>query len=120
MWSDIADAVQLFIEVETASREVSEVTKPDPKFYRVPNWFDYDSALGASHLVETTTSLFRITKRRIRQPVPSLEYLVSKLSTFECSELRDTISALVSIARDTNPIAVEEIHERSPLPDRPL
>jgi hypothetical protein len=119
MWNDFADAVQLFVKVETATRKVSEVMKKDPKFYRVPNWFDYVSALGASHLVETTTSLFRITKHRTRQPVPSLEYLVSKLSTFDCSEPRDTIYALVAIARDTNPIAIEDIHERSPLPDRP-
>lgn len=117
-WNDFADAVQLFVKVESATRKVSEVMKKDPKFYRVPNWFDYVSALGASRLVEATTATFRITKHKTLQPVPSLEYLVSTLTTFECSEPRDTIYALVAIARDTNPVAIEDVNERSRVPDK--
>ncbi|RMZ87243.1 hypothetical protein DV736_g5535, partial [Chaetothyriales sp. CBS 134916] len=111
-WDDFADAVQLFVKVESATRKVSEVLKKDPMFYRVPNWFDYVSALGASRLVEATT---RITNHKTRQPVPSLEYLVSTLTTFECSDPSDTIYALVSIAKDTHPIAIEDVNGRSSL-----
>jgi len=117
-WNDFADAVQLFVRVESATRKVSEVMKKDPKFYRVPNWFDYVSALGASRLVDATTATFRITKHKTRQPVPSLEYLVSTLTTFECSDPRDTLYALVAIAKDTNPIAVEDVQNRSVLPEK--
>jgi len=117
-WNDFADAVQLFVKVESATRKVSEVMKKDPKFYRVPNWFDYVSALGASRLVDATTSTFRITKHKTRQPVPSLEYLVSTLTTFECSDPRDTLYALVAIAKDTNPVAVEDVRNRAALPDK--
>lgn len=33
--------------------------KKDPKFYHVPGWFEYVSALGASLLVDATGKLFR-------------------------------------------------------------
>jgi hypothetical protein len=58
-WKDFAVAVELFVEVETATHRLSEVMKKDPKYYHVPGWFEYVSALGASLLVEATGSLFR-------------------------------------------------------------
>lgn len=104
-WKDFADAVQLFVEVETATHRLSEVMKMDPKFYHVPRWFDYVSALGASLLVDATGTLFRFTDGT-RKPLLSLEYLVSNLSVFQASEPRDTIYALLAIAKDTTPIPV--------------
>ena len=47
-WNDFADAVQLMVEVEDATHRLSEVIQKDPKFYHIPRWFDYVSALGAS------------------------------------------------------------------------
>ena len=58
-WKKFAVAVELFVEVETATHRLSEVMKMDPKFYHVPGWFEYVSALGASLLVEATGKLFR-------------------------------------------------------------
>ncbi|KAI9751699.1 MAG: hypothetical protein M1815_000952 [Lichina confinis] len=58
-WKEFAIAVELFVEVETATHRLSEVMKKDPKFYHVPGWFEYVSALGASLLVEATGKLFR-------------------------------------------------------------
>jgi hypothetical protein len=58
-WSKFAVAVELFVEVETATHRLSEVMKKDPRFYHVPGWFEYVSALGASLLVDATGKLFR-------------------------------------------------------------
>ena len=58
-WSKFAIAVELFVEVETATHRLSEVMKKDPRFYHVPGWFEYVSALGASLLVDATGKLFR-------------------------------------------------------------
>lgn len=58
-WSKFAVAVELFVEVETATHRLSEVMKKDPKYYHVPGWFEYVSALGASLLVDATGRLFR-------------------------------------------------------------
>lgn len=58
-WKKFAVAVELFVEVETATHRLSEVMKKDLKFYHVPNLFEYVSALGASLLVEATGKLFR-------------------------------------------------------------
>ncbi len=61
-WKDFSVAVELFVEVETATHRLSEVMKKDPKFYHVPGWFEYVSALGASCLVEATGMVFRYYK----------------------------------------------------------
>jgi hypothetical protein len=58
-WSKFAVAVELFVEVETATHRLSEVMKKDPRYYHVPGWFEYVSALGASLLVDATGKLFR-------------------------------------------------------------
>lgn len=58
-WNKFAVAVELFVEVETATHRLSEVMKKDPKYYHVPLWFEYVSALGASLLVDATGKLFR-------------------------------------------------------------
>jgi Heterokaryon incompatibility protein (HET) len=58
-WNKFAVAVELFVEVETATHRLSEVMKKDPRYYHVPGWFEYVSALGASLLVDATGKLFR-------------------------------------------------------------
>lgn len=115
--------------------------KKDPQFYHVPGWFEYVSALGASLLVEATGKLFRDTKsvgaaeydRKVgknrlvaekasRQPLLSLEYLVSSLSIFDVSVEHDTIYALLAIAKDTTPSASDSelTPEPSPEPITPI
>ncbi|KAI4163993.1 MAG: hypothetical protein LQ342_002490 [Letrouitia transgressa] len=72
-WKKFAVAVELFVEVETATHRLSEVMKKDPRFYHVPGWFEYVSALGASLLVEATGKLFRDYKPNgPTQPVEDL------------------------------------------------
>lgn len=105
-WKDFADAVQLFVEVETATHRLSEVMKTDPKFYHVPGWFEYVSALGASLLVDATGTLFRKSKDNHREPLLSLEYLVSSMTIFEAKVPHDTIYSLLAIAKDTAPTPV--------------
>jgi hypothetical protein len=77
-WNKFAIAVELFVEVETATHRLSEVMQKvrllpspmaavtnqlkDPKYYHVPGWFEYVSALGASLLVDATGRLFRDSK----------------------------------------------------------
>jgi hypothetical protein len=61
-WKDFSVAVELFVEVETVTHRLSEVMQRDPRFYHIPRWFEYVSALGASLLVEATGMLFRYYK----------------------------------------------------------
>ncbi|KAH8650825.1 heterokaryon incompatibility protein-domain-containing protein [Tricladium varicosporioides] len=121
-WKHFAIAVELFVEVETATHRLSEVMKKDPKYYHVPGWFEYVSELGASLLVHATSMVFRDYKSDSsanadgnpqhntpsnRRPLLTLEYLVSSLSIFDATEPRDAIYALLAIAKDTTPLAVD-------------
>src|SRR5947207_10371237 len=72
-WNKFAVAVELFVEVETATHRLSEVMKKDPKYYHVPGWFEYVSALGASLLVDATGRLFRNYKQERRSDNPERE-----------------------------------------------
>jgi len=73
-WSKFAIAVELFVEVETATHRLSEVMKKDPRFYHVPGWFEYVSALGASLLVDATGRLFRDYKLETARTEPKSLY----------------------------------------------
>lgn len=134
--------------------------KKDSKFWHVPMWFEYVSALGASLLVRATGRLFRdeLGQQKVsdvhgkdahsrdaalalegnddvsyeseddthlspqertkkcelverarskapKQPLMSLEYIVSSLSATNASKPHDTIYALLALARDTIPTA---------------
>lgn len=102
-WKDFADAVSLFVEVESATKRLSEVMKRDQSFDHIPNFFGDVPSLGAALLVDATSNLFRTSKDGKRETLSNLEYLVSRLSVFESSQPRDTIYALLAIARDSNP-----------------
>lgn len=69
-WNKFSVAVELFVEVETATHRLSEVMKRDRKFHHIPGWFDYVSQLGASLLVDATGKLFRDHKE-IREHIPA-------------------------------------------------
>ncbi|OAG04197.1 HET-domain-containing protein [Paraphaeosphaeria sporulosa] len=62
-WRDFAVAVELFVEVETATHRLSEVMRKDSRDKHVPGLFEYVSALGASLLVDATDRLFRDFKQ---------------------------------------------------------
>jgi hypothetical protein len=63
-WKDFAIAVELFVEVESATHRLSEVIQKDERFYHVPGWFEYVSELGASLLVGATGKIFRTAETR--------------------------------------------------------
>jgi hypothetical protein len=58
-WKEFAVAVELFVEVESATHRLSEVMQKDVQFKHVPGWFEYVSQLGASLLVQATGKVFR-------------------------------------------------------------
>ena len=98
----------LFVEVETATRRLSEVMKKDPQFYHIPDFFGDVRSLWATLLVEATSNLSRKTKDEKRELLLSIEYLVSSLSVFNATEPRDTIFGMLAIAKDTSPKATDQ------------
>jgi hypothetical protein len=58
-WKKFAIAVELFVEIETATHRLSEVMEKDQQYQYVPSYFEFVSALGASLLVDATERLFR-------------------------------------------------------------
>jgi Heterokaryon incompatibility protein (HET) len=107
-WQEFADAVSLFVQVETATHRLSEVMKRSAIYNHAPDFFGEIPALGASLLVEATSNLFRRSKEGVREPLLSLEYLVSTLSVFKATDPRDTVFALLAIAKDTSPRAADQ------------
>lgn len=62
-WHEFAIAVELFVEVETATHRLSEIIRKELKDQHVPGLFEHVSALGASLLVDATDRLFRDFKQ---------------------------------------------------------
>lgn len=126
-WQELAIAVELFVEVETATHRLSELMKKDDKFSVIPNWFEHISELGASLLVNATARVYRsresektdrgsdILGRKgvSRRSLLSLEYLVTSLSIFDCGRPHDSVYALVAIARDARPFAPSALIEKT-------
>ncbi|KAH6702811.1 heterokaryon incompatibility protein-domain-containing protein [Leptodontidium sp. MPI-SDFR-AT-0119] len=126
-WQELAIAVELFVEVETATHRLSELMKKDDKFSVIPNWFEHISELGASLLVNATARVYRSReieetdhnddilgrKGASRRSLLSLEYLVTSLSIFDCGRPHDSVYALVAIARDARPFAPSALIEKT-------
>ncbi|KAK7703391.1 hypothetical protein SLS64_009060 [Diaporthe eres] len=66
-WKEFAIAVELFVEVETATHRLSEIMQRDAKSQHVPGWFEYVSALGASLLVQATGKVFRAQRSPLEE-----------------------------------------------------
>jgi len=127
-WRELAIAVELFVEVETATHRLSELMKKDDKLALIPNRFEHISELGASLLVGATARIFReyedededdedddaSTKQLVtRRSILSLEYLVTSLSIFGCGRPHDSVYALLAIARDAAPVPPVTVNVRS-------
>lgn len=98
-WSDFAEAVALF------ARESPRIANllSNSKDYRYDSTILGDiRASGASSVVEITKDLFRWTDSPHFERLTSLETLVSSLLTFEATDPRDTIYALLSISKDVS------------------
>lgn len=124
-WQEFAVAVEMFVETETVTSLLSRTAEGEERFYRLPEWFEHVSKLGATLLVQATAKVFRqdrpvvhtggqtpspigtpMTVQGIgRRKLLNLEYLVSSLFTFESTEPRDVIYSMLSIARDAYPVA---------------
>ena len=104
-WKDFADAISLFTLSETNNRVVSDIMKGQSDYSHMPNFFGSIAATGAARLVEVTDNLFRAgTGSSYRRPrLQNLEHLVSSFTPFKSSEARDTIYAILAIAKDTTP-----------------
>lgn len=99
-WTDFADAVALFVN------KIDEIKG----LFRMSRHFNYNpehlgdvKALGASILVDVTRNSFR--KRRSagklhQESLSSLESLMSNLLSFEASDPRGTVYALLSTVKD--------------------
>jgi hypothetical protein len=107
-WEEFADAIALFM---TRHDEIKTYLEKPKNF---PDKQDPDAhlglmeprALGANTLVDATTNLFRRSDdgERIQHRLVDLEVLVSSMFlAFEASEPRDTIYAVLSLAKDTMP-----------------
>lgn len=81
-WEDFAYAVGMFVEAES-SKDLS--------------------SHGAALLVDSISNRFRNSITGERMLLSSLEFLGSQLSVFEATQPRDTIYALLAIAKDTTP-----------------
>lgn len=95
LWSQFADAIALFMTKYVEIREIlkdAKYTVGDPH------------ALGANTLVNASNNLFRKSEDgKIQQRLLTLEVLVScHFLAFEAKDPRDTIFALLSIAKDTS------------------
>ncbi|CAJ2507490.1 Uu.00g086760.m01.CDS01 [Anthostomella pinea] len=102
-WKDFADAISLFNEVETGTRSLSNVMKSDEGLKHMPDFFGHVPAFSATKLVEVTNNLFRRVSKGEREAKFNLEYLISTFTALDATEPRDTIYALLAIARDTIP-----------------
>ncbi|KAF2663373.1 hypothetical protein BT63DRAFT_444687 [Microthyrium microscopicum] len=108
-WSKFAIAVSLFTEYETQTRGLSEVMKARVEYDNHPDYFGNLPSLSAAHLVEITNKLFRKRNNGHLDRLLSLEYLVSTFITFNSSEARDNVYAILAIAKDTTPQTVDQI-----------
>ncbi|CZR65424.1 uncharacterized protein PAC_15324 [Phialocephala subalpina] len=109
MWADFADAIALAM---TKHQEIKDMlrtlTRSDvAKLFKSNLTIHVDipgpRALGAHTLVNASSNLFRRSDEgHIQKRLVDLEVLVSSLFLpFEASEPRDTIYAVLSLARDT-------------------
>jgi hypothetical protein len=106
-WQNFADAIALFMTKHDKIMEIlgskpvsfSEMGKPSEHVGALD-----PRALGANTLVNATSNLFRRSEDgEIHQRLLTLEVLVSSLFLpFEASDPKDTIYAVLSLAKDTS------------------
>jgi len=105
-WVDFADAISLFNDVETGSKSLSEHMRSEKALKHMPDFFGHLPALNATQLVEHTNNLF--WRAREMEAKFHLDYLVPTFTAFESSEPRDTVYALLALAKDSRPTVYKE------------
>jgi hypothetical protein len=100
-WQEFADAIGLFSLNFNSIRTLFRQSREDTIYRNYKN-FDELAPLGAKVLVDAVTNAFRRNiDHTIIEPVFALETLVSDLCSFESSDPRDTIFALLNITRES-------------------
>ncbi|KAG0647891.1 Heterokaryon incompatibility protein [Hyphodiscus hymeniophilus] len=103
LWSDFADAIAIFIRSQDQilpaySRMLSERASSFAELALTDGW----KRLGANALVDFINNLFRRNEAGdIQHRMMTLEGLVSNLLAFEATDPKDTIYAVLSLAKDT-------------------
>lgn len=117
-WQDFSDAIGLFVVNYDRVRELFRRSSERAIVSNYENFSELEP-LGAKVLVDAITNTFRKSiDNTLFEPVSDLETLVSSLSTFESSDPRDTIFALLNIARESLlPFTPSEDVVHPPKPD---
>lgn len=101
-WGDFADAVAIFVAKFDNIKDVSRTSKE----HMILDDLGDVAVLGANVLVNANSNLFRRSSMGgdslVR--VASLETLMATLSSFEATDSRDAVYALLSIAKEFAPI----------------
>ena len=99
-WVDFAVVIELFVAKYDSIKEL----------FRQSTGFDdtetlgHIAAYGASQIVDLNSNLFRRTEKgELLERTTSLESLMATLLKFEASDPRDTVYALLSIAKEPRP-----------------
>lgn len=102
-WQDFAAAVSLFVDVESSVFRLSKLARKEETLNYAKDFFEEVPALGATSLVKTTNMLFRKSSGGLLQRTATLEDIVARLAMFRTSEPRDTVYALLALAKDSSP-----------------
>jgi hypothetical protein len=98
-WDDFADAISVFTTKLSVVR--SEIQRSNKELNFKPEALSIVEALGARTLVRAKSNLLQKSNDgKILEKTSTLEYLVSTLVSFDASDPRDTIYALLSISRE--------------------
>lgn len=102
-WRDFADAISLFV---LHFEQIRKLFQGKPEFALEYNVITELDPLGAKILVDEISNTFlKNEDGTLYEPLKGLETLVSSLSTFDTSDPRDTIHALLNIAKETSPLS---------------
>jgi hypothetical protein len=97
-WDDFADAISIFSGKIPVVK--TEIRKSKKELHFKPEGLSIVEALGARALVRAKSDLLqKDTHGKILERNSTLEYLVSTLVSFDATDPRDTIYALLSISR---------------------
>lgn len=100
-WQDFADAIGLFDLNFDTIRELFAHSQHHNAIQNYKNFNELEP-LGAKVLVDAVTNTFRKNADgTVFEPVFDLETLVTSLASFESSDPRDSIFALLNIARES-------------------
>lgn len=105
-WTNFKDAVALFSSRKEHLRHLFQSSR---RFAHHPDFLGDVHELGANRLVFATDSMFRKSdKGDILEHLLSLETIMSSLSAFEASDPRDILYAVIRLANDAHPSAMQK------------